>query len=382
MGVYQRDSRWMVYWHFNGKRHDKSFGRGELAQAKAEKFDQAVRDALEQGLPVPDPESVTASVQVPVPTAAQLETPATAPIQSFNQVNGRVPGGMLLSELGSKYLAHMRASGRTEKHIRNIEHLVNHVFIPVLGDKPVDSLTYQEDMIPFILHFQGVSSRTGKVRSQYTVNKYCDYMSFIFNFGIDNGFTSVNPLKIWKKPKVQPWDMKLTLDDAKKIMANAEPHLKWAMEVCFNLGTRPGESELLSLRWEDVDFKAGTVRIYASKTKTYRTVPINPEFLKRLEKEQAESQTAYVIEYMGRKLTTIRKAFKNACKRAGITYPTRMYDLRHLFATTLLRKGADLAAVSKMMGHSTVKMTADTYYHYMEGEKERAVRLLPELLTA
>ena len=85
---------------------------------------------------------------------------------------------------------------------------------------------------------------------------------------------------------------------------------------------------------------------------------------------------------MGRNLTTIRKAFKNACKRAGITYPTRMYDLRHLFATTLLRKGADLAAVSKMMGHSTVKMTADTYYHYMEGEKERAVNLLPALEVA
>ncbi|BAH74501.1 tyrosine-type recombinase/integrase [Solidesulfovibrio magneticus] len=374
MGIYQRDERWMVYWNHNGKRHDKSFGRGDLAQAKAQYFDRAVQEALAKGLPVPDPQSVTAAVQV-AQTGSTTDTPTS-------QVLGQQPSGMLLSDLGSKYLAHMQASGRTEKHIRNIEHLVNHVFIPVLGDKPVNDLTYQDDMVPFIIHFQGVSSRTGKVRSQYTVNKYCDYLSFIFNFGIDNGFTSVNPLKIWKKPKVQPWDMKLTLDDAKKIMANAEPHLKWAMEVCFNLGTRPGESELLSLRWEDVDFKAGTVRIYASKTKTYRTVPINPEFLKRLEKEQAESQTGYVIEYMGRKLTTIRKAFKNACKRAGINYPTRMYDLRHLFATTLLRKGADLAAVSKMMGHSTVKMTADTYYHYMEGEKERAVRLLPELLTA
>ena len=177
-------------------------------------------------------------------------------------------------------------------------------------------------------------------------------------------------------------DLKLTLDDAKKIMTNAEPHLKWAMEVCFNLGTRPGESELLSLRWENVDFKAGTVRIYATKTKTYRTVPVNPEFLERMEHVRDESESGYVIEYMGRGLTTIRKAFKNACKRAGISYPTRMYDLRHLFATTLLRKGADLAAVSKMMGHSTVKLTADTYYHYMEGEKERAVRLLPELLAS
>jgi len=374
MGVYQRSERWMVYYHVNGKRHDKSFGRGELAGAKAEVFDKAVREAIEHGQPIPDPESVTAAVQV----ALTLNT-SDAPT---SQVLVQQPSGINMAELGRRYLDHMRASGRTEKHIRNIDHLLHHVFVPVIGDKPVDSLTYQNDMVPFILHFKGVSSRTGKVRSQYTVNKYCDYISFMFNFGIDNGFTSVNPLKNWKKPKVQPWDLKLTLDDAKKIMTNAEPHLKWAMEVCFNLGTRPGESELLSLRWENVDFKAGTVRIYASKTKTYRTVPVNPEFLERMEHVRDESESGYVIEYMGRGLTTIRKAFKNACKRAGITYQTRMYDLRHLFATTLLRKGADLAAVSKMMGHSTVKMTADTYYHYMEGEKERAVRLLPELMAS
>lgn len=375
MSVYQRDSRWMVYWHDNyGKRHDKSFGRGDVAQAKALAFDKAVQDAIQIGLPVPDPETVTSTVVAPV-TAGTLPS---VPSQVVDQVDGRIT----LSDLGKKYLDHMRASGRTEKHIRNIERLLENQFIPVIGDKSIDTLTYQQNMVPFILHFKGVSDSTGKSRSQYTVNKYCDYLSFIFNFGIDNGFTSVNPLKNWKKPKVQPWDLKLTLEDAKKIMTNAEPHLKWAMEVCFNLGTRPGESELLSLRWENVDFKAGTVRIYASKTKTYRTVPVNPEFLERMEHVRDESESGFVIEYMGRGLTTIRKAFKNACKRAGISYPTRMYDLRHLFATTLLSKGADLAAVSKMMGHSTVKMTADTYYHYMEGEKERAVRLLPELLVS
>jgi len=87
-----------------------------------------------------------------------------------------------------------------------------------------------------------------------------------------------------------------------------------------------------------------------------------------------------MIEYRGRPVTTIRKSFNNACDRAGITVPVRMYDLRHLFATTMLSNGADLAAVSKLMGHSTVKMTADVYYHYLEGEKEKAVGKLPSLV--
>lgn len=374
MGVYQRSERWMVYYHVNGTRHDKSFGRGDLAQAKAQVFDKAVREALEHGQPIPDPALVTAPVQV-VKTVSLTNEPSS-------QVLGQQPTGMSLSDLGARYLDHMRASGRTDNHIRNIERLLANKFIPVLGDKPVNSMTYQGDMVPFILHFQGISDTTKKERSQVTINKYCDYLNFIFHFGIANDFTKVNPLKNWKKAKTQPREMKLTLDDAKKIMACAEPHLKWAMEVCFNIGARPGESELLALKWEHVDFGAGTVRIYATKTKTYRIVPINPTFLKRMEQVRATSQSGFIIEYNGKPVSRIVKSFRNACTRAGISYPTRMYDLRHLFATTLLRKGADLAAVSKMMGHSTVKLTADTYYHYMEGEKERAVRLLPELLAS
>ena len=125
-----------------------------------------------------------------------------------------------------------------------------------------------------------------------------------------------------------------------------------------------------------------TVRIYASKTKTYRTVPINPEFLKRMEVERDQSVSGFVIEYMGRGLTTIRKSFKNACQRAGSPIRPGCTICGTCSLLPCLSKGADLAAaVSKMMGHATVKMTADTYYHYMEGEKERAVRLLPGLVA-
>ena len=54
-------------------------------------------------------------------------------------------------------------------------------------------------------------------------------------------------------------------------------------------------------------------------------------------------------------------------------------NLKHMFATTMLANGADLAAVSKLMSHAGAPMTADVYYQYMQGEKERAVSLLPSL---
>ena len=191
---------------------------------------------------------------------------------------------------------------------------------------------------------------------------------------------SKNPMKGRKKARERPRDVQIGVDDLKHIMAYAEPHVRWAMEVCFNLGTRPGPSELFALRWEHVDFEAGSVRIYATKTKTFRTVPVTPAFLERLREVRQKSESGYLVEYKGKPVKTIRKGFKVACQQAGITVDVRMYDLRHLFATTMLANGADLAAVSKLMGHSTVKMTADVYYHYLEGEKEKAVGKLPSLI--
>jgi integrase len=85
--------------------------------------------------------------------------------------------------------------------------------------------------------------------------------------------------------------------------------------------------------------------------------------------ERDQSVSDFVIEYIGCGLMPILKSLKNACPHAVTTYQTWIYDLRHLLATTLPSKGTNLEVVSKMIGHATVKLTADTSYHYMEEKK-------------
>jgi len=390
MGVYQRDGRFMVYWHEEGKRRDKSFGRGEVARLQAEAFDLAIQEA-KANLNVPvQAEQVTepwadpvAHQEVPVdgPGEVQAEMPLATSVATVAAVV--VPAkGVTFGQLSMMYLDHLRVSGRTPKHIANLENLLKSMFFDILGrDTPVEGMTYLKDIVPFIKEMQGVSPQTKKPRSQSCVNRYCDYLDAIFNFGIEMELIARNPMKGRKKAKEKPRDVQVGVDDLRRIMECAEPHVRWAMEVCFNLGTRPGPSELFALRYENVDFGAGTVRIFATKTQTYRTVPVTAAFLDRLREMRRFSRSGYIVEYDGKPVTTIRKSFNKACVKAGITVDVRMYDLRHLFATTMLANGADLAAVSKLMGHSTVKMTADVYYHYLEGEKERAVSKLPSLIA-
>lgn len=411
MSVYQRDGRYMVCFHENGKRHDKSFGRGEEGRLRAEAFDLAVKRAKEVGLPIPDPEAITIGVQGTVQgpsvtqvattvAAEQVASPEVAPVGADGAVAapvasyaapkpqvvsvapvGNKAGGLTFGELSRMYLDHLRVSGRTDRHIISLAGLLKNMFFGVIGrDTPVESMSYLKNIVPFIRQMQGVSPQTKKPRSQACVNRYCDYLDAMFNFGIEMELIARNPMKGRKKAKERPRDVQVNIDDLRRIMDYAAPHIRWAMEVCFNLGTRPGPSELFALRWDHVDFEKSTVRIYATKTKTFRTVPVTPAFLERLRGMRDKSQSSYIIEYRGKPVTTIRKSFNTACDLAGIKVPVRMYDLRHLFATTMLSNGADLAAVSKLMGHSTVKMTADVYYHYLEGEKEKAVGKLPSLV--
>ncbi|BAH76684.1 tyrosine-type recombinase/integrase [Solidesulfovibrio magneticus] len=366
MGVYQRDGRWMVYYtDVNGARRDKSFGRGDNAYAEALAFDQEKKSASKQSRG-----EVSSSVSIE----------SEQPVKSEEVLVNTSPFEIIFKDLADKYIEHLEVSGRTETNTKKLKKMIENQFNPLIGDKVVNEMTYVDDMVPFIKIFQNTPGKSGKPRSQLTVNRYGDYVNAIFNFGVAMGLTKVNPMRGRRKSKEKPREIQLTVEDIKRIMECAESHIRWAMEVCFNLGTRPGESELLALKWEHIDFEKSVARIYASKTKTYRIVPISAKLLEKMRSRMAESTSGYVVDYRGERIGMIRKGFRGACQRAKINYPVRMYDLRHLFATTMLSKGADLAAVSKLLGHSMISTTTSHYYHCLESEKERAVSLLPELV--
>ncbi|MGL1862455.1 MAG: tyrosine-type recombinase/integrase [Pseudodesulfovibrio sp.] len=248
--------------------------------------------------------------------------------------------------------------------------LNNHI-LPGLPMIPVNELTMQT-ILSFMMRKYGHLAPS-------TRNRYLSYLKMIFNFGVEHGLTDHNPLAKWKKAKEKPRQSTLSVDQLRSIIEYASPHLKWALEVAYNLGVRTGESELLSLRWDQVDWETKMIQVYATKTNTYRKIPLSPPFLAKLKERFPEAKTEYLVEFRGRQIKSIKGAFRTARKKAGIDKSVISYDIRHLFATTLLNKGGDLASVSHLMGHASTKMTADQYYHVLKEEKVRTVQLLPEL---
>ena len=57
----------------------------------------------------------------------------------------------------------------------------------------------------------------------------------------------------------------------------------------------------------------------------------------------------------------------------------RPYDIRHIAATEMLARGADLAAVAAQLGHSNVATTGGTYAHVTAGSQARAAALMPSI---
>src|SRR5262249_18185036 len=76
-----------------------------------------------------------------------------------------------------------------------------------------------------------------------------------------------------------------------------------------------------------------------------------------------------------RKSNVLRRSFHPILERAKLPR-IRPYDLRHSSATLLLLAGEDSKVVSERLGHSTTRLTQDTYQHVLPGMQERAAQKL------
>lgn len=70
-----------------------------------------------------------------------------------------------------------------------------------------------------------------------------------------------------------------------------------------------------------------------------------------------------------------RVVFKKAIEEAGVK-PIRIHDLRHSHATFLINSGANIVAVSKRLGHSSVNQTLKTYTHLMEKSNDALMEII------
>lgn len=242
-----------------------------------------------------------------------------------------------------------------------------------LADKYAEELTRKD-----LQSMRDVMLDTGA--SPTTCNKMQAYLRAILAWGVDQELISHNPWRDFKRMKTERPQIQVDFGDFQRVYTELPEYWKWAAQTAFFLCLRPGMVELFGLLWTAFDWRRDLVRVRQGKSGSIKTVYPHPAYMVRA-RERYEQDTARGIVYVchrgGKPVTSYRTAWELACKRAGILM--RPYDIRHLAATMQLAAGADVAAVSAQLGHSTPSTTLNNYVHTTAKSQQRAASLMPSI---
>jgi integrase len=194
----------------------------------------------------------------------------------------------------------------------------------------------------------------------------------------------------------------MTAEQAKALLTAVEGHrLEAYVSLMLKTGCRPGEG--LGLRWEDIDFTAGRVSITRTlrrdgtttdaKARSRRTLALTRELLSlfeaRKEHQEAERRAAGEDYWFdtGFVFTTrigtplddrnVKKEFARLCHKAEIGVWTP-HEMRHTAATLAILAGNPIETVSKMLGHSSIRVTGDVYGHLRPEDVDTVIESLAD----
>ncbi len=130
------------------------------------------------------------------------------------------------------------------------------------------------------------------------------------------------------------------------------------------------KSEILGLRWDDIDRTAGEIRIRDGKTGP-RRVPLTPAVERVLAGIKRVEGSPWVMpgQGPGDHFKSIDNLWQRVRSLAGLE-DVRIHDLRHSYASRALATGESLPMIGRLLGHGKVKTTAR--YAHLARDTERA----------
>jgi integrase len=227
------------------------------------------------------------------------------------------------------------------------------------------------------------------------------------------GLVIKNAARLARPPRVEHTEMlTLTRSEARTLIEAAESE---RLGTIYGLALASGarEGELLALRWGDVDWDRGAIKIRRTlqrtsgelsftETKTAssrRTIPLGTSTMDALRRHQrvvqAEERLANGLPkasdddlVFATELGTpvdagnfLRRTHYPLLKRAGLPR-VRFHDLRHTAATLLLEAGVHVKVVAERMGHATPSLVMNTYGHVTDRMQKDATAAMEAALSS
>jgi integrase len=211
---------------------------------------------------------------------------------------------------------------------------------------------------------------SGRRASPATVVRYLAQLSHVFSHGCrELGWAEDNPVRRVTRPR-EPRGRVRFLSSEEKIRllkacrSSSDSRLYPLVLLAMSTGAR--QSELLKLRWSDVDVDRGVAVIQKTKNGDRRALPLAGAALQVVHELAARSYAPGVLVFApesGQPLFP-RAAWDGARSSAELS-DFRFHDLRHTAASYLAMSGATLAELAEILGHRTLAMVK-RYAHLTE----------------
>jgi integrase len=212
-----------------------------------------------------------------------------------------------------------------------------------------------------------------------TVNRDLECLRHILFWAVDEGLLLSNPLNRLRLERERKRKRPvLSLAEEDLLLPAAAPHLRSLAIAALDAGMRRGE--LLTQRWEDVDFARRLLFVTHSKTPEgeSREIPLTSRLFNLL--WDTREDVGLIFTFEGKPIRSVKTAWKAALRRAGIRR-LRFHDLRHTFNSRLLDAGVLREIRMSLMGHSLGDDPQATYTHVELPAKREAFAKLESWIT-
>ncbi|RLG49074.1 MAG: hypothetical protein DRO00_10445 [Thermoproteota archaeon] len=283
------------------------------------------------------------------------------------------------NELLKKFIAYLKARGCTGKTLSNYP-LLARVFLRWLKGKKVLRDFDKSDAMRFLMY---LTSERGV--GPGGLENYVDALRNFFDFLAIMKITSRNPFREIKRPRrARSLPNPLSIEEMKKMLEEARRlGLREYALMRFMYATGVRASELLELRWADLDLRSRTALIRGKGGKN-RIVIFDEETSLAISKYRALVKKVLMASsqdrvFLMKSYMTLSKMIKKIAKLAGIKRNVTPHLIRHSFATHLLEAGADLRVIQELLGHTTLRST-QIYTHVSRKHLKTEYKKLWEML--
>jgi len=276
------------------------------------------------------------------------------PNEEKNQIRQEIAFGDLFEQYMERYSKKSKRSWKYDE--REVNRFLSHWF-----KRKISSISNQEIRI---LH--------EKIRDEnglYQANRLLERIRAIFNKAIEWGYKSENPSNKIKKFKETSRDRFIQPDELPRIFKALEEEQNEIAKdyIYISLYTGARKSNVLEMRWDQINFTTKEWRIPKTKNGDAVTLPLIKEaveVLKERKKQNAKIeletlQQEYVFPSLTSKsghLTDPKKAWHRILKKAKID-DLRLHDIRRTLGSYQAIAGTSLPVIGKSLGHKTSQAT-------------------------